>query len=575
MTKSLQQLKDAGEAAQWMEKAGFKTISGGYLLKEESPKGMYRRVARSAALSGNFSDDLKHDFFEIMWDNWLCPASPVLSNLGTDRGLPISCFGIDIDDRMEDIMGRGIGELAMLTKHGGGVGVSLNRLRESGSPIKGGKNGKSDGIIPFAKTFDSAILSTKQGETRRGAASINLSIEHGDFDEFVRMRRPEGDINRQCGNIHHAALVSDEFMHRIKNGDIAARYSWTSLMKSRMETGEPYVVYIDTINKNNPDAYKNNGLEVSMTNICSEIALYTDPDHSFICCLSSLNLSRYDEWKDYKSPRTGLTVPQIATYFLNGVLDEFIEKAKYLPYFERTVRSAEKGRAIGIGVLGWHDLLQSKGLGFASFKTMQLNNEIHKFIKEESELASRELATQRGEPEWCKGTDMYNSHLLAIAPTRSNSIISNVTGAGVEPIAANVFTNNAAKGTFIVKNKYLEKVLEKYGKNEDSVWKDIDSKEGSVQHLDFLSDDEKEVFKTAYEIDQKTIIQQAAQRQKYVCQAQSLNLFFPADVDAKYFNDVHLLAWELGVKTLYYCKSTAGIKADSIDRDDGCSSCEG
>ena len=569
----LERLKSIGEAPKFYTEESYTTVSKGYLQEGETPKAMYRRVARSACKSGHYNDDIKHDLFYVMFHrNWLGPASPVLSNLGTDRGLPISCFGIDIDDRMEDIMGRGLGELAMLTKFGGGVGVSLNRLRPRGSLIKGGKNGKSEGIIPFAKVYDSAILASKQGEVRRGSAQIGADIEHMDYPEFIRMRRPEGDVNRQCLNLHHCANLSDEFMHKVKNGDMEARLKWTELMKTRIETGEPYMMFTDTVNRANPQSYSRNHLNVSMTNICSEIVLYTDPLHSFVCCLSSLNINEYDAWKDWKGKKSGLSLPELAIYFLNGVLDEFIEKAQYLPFMENTVRSAVKGRALGLGVMGWHSYLMEHMIPFESFRAMQLNNEIFKFINAEAIKASKTLAAERYEPEWCVGTDMYNTHLLALAPTKSNSIICGDVSPGIEPYTANAFTDVTGKGTFLRKSKYLVKLLEEKGENTDKVWKSISSNNGSVQHLDFLTSEEKEVFKTAYEINQKTLVQQAAQRQKYICQSQSLNLFFPFDCKPKYFNDVHLLAWELGVKTLYYCKSTSGI---DIKHDDDCRSCEG
>ena len=568
----LEALKKKGEAPEWYTEESYKTIKKS-LLEQETPKALYRRVARAAAKSGKLSDDIKHDFFEVMYNkNWLCPASPVLTNLGTDRGLPISCFTIDLDDRMEDIMGRGIGELAMLTKNGGGVGISVQRIRPRGSLIKNGKNGKSDGIIPFIKTYDSGILASKQGDHRRGAASINLSIEHKDWSEFVRMRRPEGDINRQCGNLHHCTTISDEFMHRVISGDTIARMKWAELMRTRIETGEPYILFEGNVNRGNPECYKANGLEVTATNICSEILLYTDPLHSFVCCLSSLNLVKYDEWKSWKSDRTGHTLVELITLFLNAVLDEFMENARYTPYFENTIRSASKGRAIGIGVLGWHSLLQSKMIAFESFPAMQLNNEIFKLIDEQSLEMTKKLAQLKGEPEWCKGHGVYNSHRIAVAPTRSNSIISGDQSPGIEPYIANTYTDIAASGVFLRKNRYLQKLLKSKKKDEESVWKSIDNNNGSVQHLDFLSEEEKNVFKTAYEIDQKAIIQQASQRQKYICQSQSLNLFFPFDVDPKYFNDVHLLAWKLGVKTLYYCRSTSSIQ---VKHDDECKSCEG
>ena len=570
-TEELASLKSRGEAPSWLTTEGYTTISKGYRLKGETPKAMYRRVADSAAKSlykdsYNFIKikNLADKFFDYMFNkNWLCPASPVLSNLGTDRGLPISCFGLDVGDSVKSIT-EGIGELAALSKAGGGVGINMQRIRARGTSINGGKNGKTEGIIPFAKMYDSTILGISQGATRRGAASINLNIEHRDWEEFIRMRRPEGDPSRQCGYLHHCTVINDEFMNRVMSGEAVARAKWVELMKARIETGESYIMFKDTVNRANPEAYKNNGLEVDMTNICSEITLFADDQHSFICCLSSLNVVKYDEWKDSD-------LPKIATMFLNGVLNEFIDKGKYIYGMEKTIRSAEKGRAIGIGVLGWHTLLQQKSIPFASFQAMQLNNEIFKFIDEDSLRGSQELAKEFGEPIWCKGTGEYNSHRMAIAPTRSNSIISGDVSPGIEPIIANAYTDNTAKGTFIRRSKELELVLDKYNKNTEKIWKDISGNSGSVQHLEFLTDHEKKVFKTAYEIDQHVIVQQASQRQKYICQAQSLNLFFPFGVEPKYFNDVHLEAWRLGVKTLYYCRSTSAI---TVEQSGDCSACE-
>jgi ribonucleoside-diphosphate reductase alpha chain len=301
--------------------------------------------------------------------------------------------------------------------------------------------------------------------------------------------------------------------------------------------------------------------------------LYTDDEHSFICCLASLNLAKWDEWRNTNI--RGYSIPAITTLFLNAVLDEFIDKGSLVPGLEKVVRHAQKGRAIGIGVLGWHTLLQSKNMPFEGFSTMMLNAEIFKYIHKQSIIQSKSMAYEFGEPEWCKGTGMFNTHLMAIAPTRSNSIISGDVSAGIEPIIANAYVDKTAKGTFIRKNPHLMVLLDKHGKNNDKIWKDIARKHGSVQHLDFLSDDEKNVFKTAYEINQMAIINQAAQRQKFVCQSQSLNLFFPVDVEPSYFNKVHIEAWKSGVKTLYYCRSKAGIQADVANRDDECLSCEG
>jgi ribonucleoside-diphosphate reductase alpha chain len=580
--KELEQLKQKNEAPEWMTAAGYITISKGYRLKGETPRGMYMRVAVSAAdfLYQNKSinkildltkDQMADAFFQAMWKNWLCPASPVLSNLGTDRGLPISCYGNDVGDSVQRIM-ECAAELAMLSKNSGGVGMNWSRIRPRGTLIKGGANGTSEGIIPFAKIYDSTIIGISQGSTRRGAASGNLNIEHGDWHEFVRMRRPEGDINRQCGNLHHCTVINDDFMQKVVDGDYAARAKWAELMKARMETGEPYIMFKDNVNKTNPAGYKSLELEIDMTNICSEITLFTDDDHSFICCLASLNLVNYDEWKTERI--RNLSLPQIATFFLNGVLNEFIGKARSIFGLDKVVRHAIKGRAIGIGVLGWHTLLQAKSMPFESFPTMMLNGEIFNFIHKEAVQGSKDMGRIFGEPEWCKGTGMYNSHLIAIAPTRSNSIISGDVSPGIEPIIANAYVDKTAKGTFIRKNPYLMILLEKYEKNDDKIWKDIARKNGSVQHLDFLSDNEKNVFKTAYEINQMAIVTQAAQRQQFVCQSQSLNLFFPTEVKPSYFNNVHIEAWKMGIKTLYYCRSKSGIQADIANRDEGCLSCE-
>jgi len=580
LDKELEKLKQTGGAPEWMTSAGYITISKGYRLKGETPKEMYLRVATSAAnflyqnsekVLGLKKKEMTDVFFQAMWKNWLCPASPVLSNLGTDRGLPISCYGNDAGDSVQRIMECAT-ELAMLSKNSGGVGINWSRIRPRGSLIKNGANGASEGIIPFAKIYDSVIIGISQGSTRRGAASGNLNIEHGDWHEFVRMRRPEGDVNRQCGNLHHCTVIEDEFMQKVIDGDQVSRAKWAELMKARMETGEPYIMFKDNVNKANPVGYKKLGLEVDMTNICSEITLFTDDDHSFICCLASLNLANYDEWKTQKIQN--LSLPEITTAFLNGVLNEFINKAQTMFGLDKVVRHALKGRAIGIGVLGWHTLLQAKNMSFESFPTMMLNSEIFNFIHKEATQASKDLAKTFGEPEWCKGSGMYNSHLIAIAPTRSNSIISGDVSPGIEPIIANAYVDKTAKGTFIRKNPFLMLLLEKYEKNNDKIWKDIARKNGSVQHLEFLSENEKNVFKTAYEINQMAIITQAAQRQQFVCQSQSLNLFFPTEVKPSYFNKVHIEAWKMGIKTLYYCRSKSGIQADIANRNEECASCE-
>lgn len=560
---------------EWLTEAGLKTLKNGYLLDGENVFDMYRRLARTAASRLN-RPDLEARFYDALVRNWLCPATPVAANLGTDRGLPISCFGIDTPDSVDGIY-KTVHEMAMLSKHGGGVGVGLSRIRGRGQPIKGGKNGISEGVVPWAKVFDSATIATSQGNVRRGATSVNLSVDHADIEEFLRIRRQVGDVNRQCLNLNQCVVISDNFMQRVEEGDKDARRIWIEILRTRLETGEPYIMFEDTVNRNNPQCYKDRGFKVSMTNICSEITLYTDELHSFVCCLSSLNVARWDEWKD-------TDLPELAVYFLDGVMSEFIEKAKDIPGFERSVRFAEKSRAVGIGVLGWHTLLQSKMIPFDSFSAMMLNAEIFRTIRDKAEKASREMAISYGEPEWCVGTGRRHTHLIAIAPTRSNSIISGEVSYGIEPIPANAYADKTSKGVFLVKNPNLEKLLRSKGKDEPEVWKTIVVNGGSVQHLNFLSDEEKRVFLTAREINQMALIRQAAQRQQFIDQAQSLNLFFPVNVDPAWFNYVHMQAWKMGIKTLYYCRSASVLKADFGTRQqeekvnnmkDECKACEG
>ena len=453
-----------------------KTISGGYLFDDESPKEAYRRVSKTIARR-LYKPEMADTFFEYIWKGWLCLASPVLSNVGTDRGLPISCFGIDVADSIQDIGQKNL-EMMLLAKHGGGVGVGINQIRSAGTKITG--NGTSDGVVPFCKIYDSTILATNQGSVRRGAASVNINIEHGDFDDWLDIREPKGDVNRQSLNLHQCAVVGDKFMRKLEEGNPEARRKWSNLLRKRKATGEPYIMFKGNINKANPAAYKENGLKVHMTNICSEITLHTDESHSFVCCLSSLNLAKYEEWKD-----TNLIYD--ATFFLDGVMEEFIQKAKGLRGFENSVRSAQKGRAIGIGVLGWHTYLQEKGIAFEGLLAQFETRKIFSQIKIESERASMALAEIYGEPLWCVGTGMRNTHLTAIAPTVSNSKLSGDISPGIEPWAANVFTDQSAKGTFIRRNKSLERVLESLGLNNDSIWNKILEDGGSIQGIEQLA----------------------------------------------------------------------------------------
>jgi len=551
---------------EWMDEISLATISKGYLLPGETVKTAYRRVAGASA-SRLKKPELSNKFFKIMWNGWLGLASPVLSNMGTDRGLPISCFGIDTPDSI-----RGIGltnaELMKLTASGGGVGISLSRIRERGTEITG--NGKSEGVVPWAKIFDSSIIATNQGNVRRGAASVNLDIEHGDIDEFLQIRRPKGDPNRQCLNLHQCVVVGDNFMRKLENRDPEAMNKWATVLKSRMETGEPYIMYKDNVNKDNPIAYRLNNLDVSMTNICSEITLFTDEEHSFICCLSSLNLAKYDEWKDTDTV-------ELATWFLDGVMQEFIDKSNGKDSLKRTHNHARKGRALGLGVMGWHSFLQQKQLPFNSIASTAHTHNIFSDIRSKAERASMDLAREYGEPLWCRGTGMRNTHLLAVAPTVSNSVICGGISAGIEPLPANIYTFNGAKGTFIRKNKILQEILAAKGEDKDKWWDQMLEQDGSAQGLpdNILTPEEKELFLTFPEINQLELVRQAAIRQRYIDQTQSLNLSFDVNDSPKWINQVHLEGWKLGIKTFYYLRTDSVIKGDLGSRMANCISCDG
>ena len=560
------QWKRGTDFPEFFDDVALSTISKGYLLPGETPRKAYRRVSNAVADRLN-RPDLASKFFKYIWNGWIGLASPVLSNTGTDRGLPISCFGIDTPDSI-----RGIGltnaELMRLTSYGGGVGISLSRIRGRGEEITG--NGQSEGIVPWAKIYDSTIIATNQGSVRRGAASVNLDINHVDIKEFLQIRRPKGDANRQCLNLHQCVVVDDAFMKRLNDRDSEAMSLWLEILKSRVETGEPYIMFKDNVNRDNPLAYRINNLDVTMTNICSEITLHTDEEHSFICCLSSLNLAKYDEWKN-------TDVVEIATYFLDGVMEEFIAKTNGKDSMERSYRSAKKGRALGLGVMGWHTFLQQKGLPFNSLASTAWTHTIFSDIRQKAEAASRQMALEYGEPLWCKGTGMRNTHVMAVAPTVSNSRI-NSCSAGIEPQPANVYVFNGAKGTFIVKNPELEKLLIEKGKNDVKYWDQILSDNGSVANLpnDVLGENEKEIFLTFPEINQLGLVQQAAIRQKYIDQTQSLNIAFDPTDSPKWINQVHIEAWKLGIKTLYYLRTDSVIKGDLGTRtDQNCLGCEG
>lgn len=580
----------------------IKTISKGYCYQDETPKDAYWRVATTIAKRLG-KPELASKFFDYIWKGWLNLASPVLSNTGLERGLPISCFGIDVADSIHDIGAKNL-EMMLLAKHGGGVGTGINQIRPAGAKITG--NGTSDGVVPFCKIFDSTILATNQGSVRRGAASVNIDIEHADFWEWLEIREPKGDVNRQSLNLHQCAVIPDGFMQKVEAGDKESRKKWAALLRKRRSTGEPYIMYKGNVNRANPEAYSKNGLKVYMTNICSEITLHTDENHSFVCCLSSVNLAKYNEWKDTDLIYT-------ATWFLDGVMEEFIQKAKFMRGFENSIRSAEKGRALGLGVLGWHTYLQEKNIPFDSLSAQFETRKIFSQLKIESERASRDLATEYGEPLWCVGTGMRNTHLRAIAPTVTNSKLSGNVSPGIEPWAANLLTEQTAKGTFIRKNPTLEKVLDTIGKNTKSTWDKILEDGGSVLGLSWIEDyfvssfsdndgtsgiqkpltkkqleklptleqadyiPMSDVFRTFKEINQLDLVRQAGIRQQYVDQSASLNLAFPKEAEPKFINQVHLEAYRKGVKTLYYMRTESVLRGDiaAAATDPDCVACDG
>ena len=568
--------KKGQDYPEWAEADIYKsTISGGYVYNGETPKEAYKRVANAAAKRLS-RPDLADKFCEYIWNGWLCLASPVLSYMGTDRGFPISCFGIDVADSIYDIGNKNL-EMMLLAKHGGGVGVGVNQIRPAGTDIS--QNGTSDGVVPFCKIYDSTILATNQGSVRRGAASTNLNIEHADWEDWLEIREPKGDINRQSLNMHQCTVIGDKFMRKLGAGDKVARRKWSKLLQKRKATGEPYIMFKGNVNKQNPSMYKDNALKVFMTNICSEIVLHTDENHSFVCCLSSLNLAKYHEWKN-----TNLIYDSI--WFLDGVLEEFIQRAKNVRGFENAIRSAQKGRALGLGVLGWHTYLQQKETPFEGLLAQYETRRIFSQIKIESERASMALAETFGEPLWCVGTGMRNTHLRAIAPTVSNSKLSGNISPGIEPWAANVFTDQSAKGTFIRRNPTLETFLKKHNLNTSKIWDQILNDGGSVQNIKELDKvmvglhkdiPIKEVYKTFKEINQFDLVNQAGIRQQYIDQSISLNLAFPAQADPKFLNKVHLEAWKKGIKTLYYMRTESVLRGDIAEdaMKESCLSCDG
>jgi len=572
----LEMQKELGEAPEWLDEVGYKTLASGYLqdlseTKKETVNEAITRVCHSVSSYLN-KPQLESLFKEATMRNWLCYASPIWSNAGTARGLPISCNSIHVGDSVSSIFKKNT-ELAMLTKFGAGVGIYMGDVRSRGVNITG--NGKSEGIIPWLKVLEVTTNSVSQGSTRRGATATYVPATHGDIKDFLLIRRATGDHNMRARNMNIGVCISDQFLQEADDGNKHNRELWHDILKERFEQGEPYLLFTDNANRQKPESYVKNNLDIKTSNICNEIYQYTDPDHTFVCCLSSLNLDRYDEWKDFKFSN-GMTLPELSTWFLDGIMSEYIDKAQHIEHFECSVRSAIKGRALGLGVLGFHSYLQRHMVDMEGFEAFKINNEIFKFINEQSLKASQDMAVEYGEPEWCKGLGVRNTLRTAVAPTATNSTISGGVSPGIEPIAQNLINLKSAKGNFEKYNRDLKKLLVEKGLDTQETWTKIINDNGSVKNIKQLSKEEKEVFKTAREMNQHTLIKLASQRQKYIDQGQSLNLFFTSNCDARYLTEVHRAAHSEGLKGLYYCRSTSVLSSSASYRSpDECIACEG
>ena len=554
---------------------GKATLSDRYLGANESYQDLFARVA------SHYGDNNLHAqrIYNYISNLWFMPSTPILSNGGTQRGLPISCFLNEAGDSLDGILDLW-NENVWLAARGGGIGSYWGNLRSIGEKI--GRVGKTSGIIPFIKVMDSLTMAISQGSLRRGSAACYLPIDHPEIEEFIEMRRPTGgDPNRKALNLHHGVLLTDAFMRAVEMDEqwalksprdggiqttLSARNLWIRLLTARVETGEPYIIFIDTVNRLIPQHHKLAGLNVKTSNLCSEITLPTGldkdgKDRTAVCCLSSLNIEKYDEWKNDKS------FIKDVMRFLDNVLTDFVENAP--EQFKDATYSATRERSVGLGVMGLHSYFQKRNIPLESVMSKVLNKKIFEHIQKEADKSSKELAEERGAcPDAAEyGINERFSNKTAIAPTASISIICGGTSPGVEPVAANSYTHKTLSGSFNVKNKYLKKILEKYNKNNDEVWSSITTNQGSVIHLEFLSKEEKDVFKTAFELDQKWIVELGADRTPNISQAQSINLFLPADVHKKELHQIHFQAWKKGLKSLYYCRSKSIQRAENINNN--------
>lgn len=553
---------------------GKKTLEDRYLLPGESYQDMFARVATA------YADDADHAqrVYDYMSRLWFMPATPVLSNGGADRGLPISCFLNAVPDNLEGIVATW-NENVSLASNGGGIGTYWGGVRSIGEKVKGA--GQTSGIIPFIRVMDSLTLAISQGSLRRGSAAVYLDIHHPEIEEFLEIRKPSGDFNRKSLNLHHGVNITDAFMEAVRDGGtfdlispktgeavktVDARSLWTKILEIRLATGEPYLIFSDTVNKAMPAHQRELGLKVRQSNLCSEIMLHTGPDHlgidrTAVCCLSSVNAETFLEWRE--EPRFIEDVMR----FLDNVLEDFINRAP--PQMKAAVYSARRERSVGLGLMGFHSFLQSQGVPFESAMAKSWNMRLFKHLRREADKASRLLAEEKGPCEDAaeRGVMERFSHKLAIAPTASISIICGGTSAGVEPIPANIYTHKTLSGSFAVKNPYLERLLEQKGLNTEATWSSILEHEGSVAHLDGLTDDEKAVFKTAFELDQRWVVELAADRTPEICQSQSINVFLPGDVDKWDLHMLHWTAWEQGCKSLYYLRSKSVQRASFAGAD--------
>jgi len=541
----------------------------------ESYQDMFARVASA------YADDDAHAqrIYDYISNLWFMPATPVLSNGGTQRGLPISCFLNEANDSLEGILGLW-NENVWLAARGGGIGSYWGNLRSIGEKV--GMNGKTSGVVPFIRVMDSLTLAISQGSLRRGSAAVYLPVSHPEIEEFIEIRRPTGgDPNRKALNLHHGLLISDAFMRAVENDEewgltspkdgavlrkVSARHLWIRILTARIETGEPYLIFVDHVNRARPEQQKLAGLEVKTSNLCSEITLPTGVDHlgkqrTAVCCLSSLNLETYLEWHEHP------TFIEDVMRFLDNVLQGFIDTAG--TDFAKATYAAMRERSVGLGVMGFHSFLQQNNIPLEAVMAKVWNKKMFKHIRAQCDQASKILAKERGAcPDAADfGIEERFSNKLAIAPTASISIICGGASPGIEPIAANVYNHKTLSGSFVVRNPYLEKLLAQKGRNDEDTWTSITTTQGSVQHLDCPDAHEKAVFKTAFEIDQRWLVEHAADRTPYICQSQSLNLFLPADVHKRDLHQIHMMAWKRGVKTLYYCRSLSIQRADVVSRD--------